>query len=263
MDMALPERAPQGPLVTFVDRLLLHPVRAVPLAFLVVIAIGAGLLMLPVSAKSGQATHWLDALFTAVSALCVTGLATVDTGTHWSHFGQGVILLLIQLGGLGLMLVATLLASLVWTRLSLAQIRRTGAENVGLTSAGQIKPAARLIVLVALGVEAVVALFLALRLCGHYDMAAAEAAWSGLFHAVSAYNNAGFGLRADGAVGWSADPLMLGPIAIAILIGGLGLPVLWDLRANSVRQAGALVAAYQGHGDRRGTVAAARFRRHA
>lgn len=234
--MALPERAPQGPLVTFVDRLLLHPVRAVPLAFMTVIAIGTGLLMLPVASQSGQATHWLDALFTAVSALCVTGLATVDTGSHWSYFGQGVILLLIQLGGLGLMLVATLLASLVWTRLSLAQIRRTGAENVGLTSAGQIKPAARMIVLVALAVEVLVALFLALRLWGHYDMAAAEAAWSGLFHAVSAYNNAGFGLRADSVVGWASDPLMLAPIAMAILIGGLGLPVLWDLRANSVRQ---------------------------
>lgn len=233
--MALPERAPQGPLVTFFDRLMLHPVRAVPALFALVALAGAGLLMLPVAAKSGTMTPPLDALFTAVSALCVTGLVTLDTGTHWSLFGQGVILLLIQLGGLGLMLVATLLASLIWSRLSLAQLRMTGAENVGLTSAGQIRPAARLILGVALIVELAVAVVLMLRFWQHYGLAPAEAIWSGLFHAVSAYNNAGFGLNADSAMSWANDPLVLVPLMAAIVIGGLGLPILWDLRTNRLR----------------------------
>lgn len=234
--MPLPDRAPQGPLIAFTDRLMLHPVRAVPLAFLTIALAGTGLLMLPAAVQSGTPTPWLDALFTAVSALCVTGLVTLDTGTHWTAFGQGVILLLIQIGGLGLMLIATLFASLIWRRLSLAQQRRTGAENMGISGAGQIRPAARLIVIIALIVELTIAVMLTARLWLGHGLAPAEALWSGLFHAVSAYNNAGFGLHADSAMRWAADPFMLGPMAIAILIGGLGLPVLWDMRENSVRE---------------------------
>lgn len=234
--MALPERAPQGALVQFFDRLLVHPVRAVPLAFAVVAAIGTLLLMLPAAAKSGAGTPWLDALFTAVSALCVTGLVTLDTGSHWTMFGQGVILALIQIGGLGLMLIATLFASLIWKRLSLAQQRRTGAENVGFTSAGQIRPAAKLIVGVALVVELTIAAVLTARLWSGHDLAFGEALWSGLFHAVSAYNNAGFGLYADSVMRWAGDGLILVPLALAVIIGGLGLPVLWDMRENSLRQ---------------------------
>lgn len=234
--MALPERAPQGPMVRFFDRLLLHPVRAVPIAFFVVGALGTVALMLPMAARSGTPTPLLDALFTAVSALCVTGLVTLDTGTHWTTFGQSVILALIQVGGLGLMLVATLLATLIWKRLSLAQQRLTGTENVGLTSAGQIRPAARLIVGVALVAELILAAALTARLWSGYDQPFGEALWSGLFHAVSAYNNAGFGLHADSVMRWAGDPLILAPLALAIIVGGLGLPVLWDMRENSLRQ---------------------------
>ena len=234
--MALPERAPQGPLVTFFDRLLLHPVRAVPLAFLVVAAFGTVLLMMPVSARTGVPTPWIDALFTAVSALCVTGLVTLDTGTHWSSFGLGVILFLIQVGGLGLMLIATLLASLIWSRLSLAQLRRTGAENVGISTSAQIKPAVRLIVLVALVVELTIALLLTWRFWQSYGMQPLAALWSGVFHAISAYNNAGFALNADSAVAWAADPVILGALGLSIIIGGLGLPLIWDMRQNSIAQ---------------------------
>lgn len=234
--MALPERAPQGPLVNFFDRLLLHPVRAVPLAFLVVAALGMLALMLPLAARDGAPTPWVDAMFTAVSALCVTGLATVDTGTHWSPFGLGVILALIQIGGLGLMLIATLLAGLIWSRLSLAQLRRTGAENVGISTSAQIKPAVRLIVLVALVMELAIALVLSWRFWERYDLGPLDALWSGVFHAVSAYNNAGFGLSSDSAVQWAADPVILGALGLAIVVGGLGLPLIWDMRQNSIAQ---------------------------
>jgi trk system potassium uptake protein TrkH len=234
--MALPDRAPQGPLIAFTDRLLLHPVRAVPLAFLVIATLGTLGLMLPAATNSGVPTPWLDALFTAVSALCVTGLVTLDTGTHWSGLGQAIILFLIQIGGLGLMLIATLLASLIWSRLSLAQMRRTGAENVGISAAAQIKPAARLIVVIALTVELLIALVLTWRFWNNYGLEPAAALWSGVFHAVSAYNNAGFGLNLDSAVQWAADPVMLAALGMAIFIGGLGLPLIWDMRKNSIAQ---------------------------
>lgn len=218
-----------------VDRLFVHPVRLVALAFLAIALAGTLLLMLPMASASDRVTPAIDALFTAVSALCVTGLATLDTGTHWSGFGQIVILVLIQLGGLGLMLVSALLAGLVWKRLSLAQHRALGAENSGLASPAMVKPALRLVVGAALLVEALLALWLTLRLMWGHDMSLGEASWFGLFHAISAYNNAGFGLRADSMMGFAGDPLILGGIAAAILIGGLGLPVLWDLRANRAR----------------------------
>jgi trk system potassium uptake protein len=234
--MALPDRAPQGPLINFFDRLLLHPVRAVPLAFLVVAVVAMVLLMLPAATRSGVSTPWIDALFTAVSALCVTGLVTLDTGTHWSPFGLGVILFLIQIGGLGLMLIATLLASLIWSRLSLAQIRRMGAENVGISTSAQIKPAVRMIVVVALVVELAIALILTVRFWQGYGMDPLAALGSGVFHAISAYNNAGFGLNADSAMQWAADPIILGALGMAIVIGGLGLPLIWDMRQNSIAQ---------------------------
>ncbi|MFJ5693791.1 hypothetical protein ACIP9X_08045 [Arthrobacter sp. NPDC093125] len=96
-----------------VRRALSHPVRSVPLAFLCVIVIGAGLLMLPVSRTGSEPEVFMPALFASVSAVCVTGLITVDTATFWTPFGQGVILGLIQAGGFGIMTLATLLALLV------------------------------------------------------------------------------------------------------------------------------------------------------
>ena len=90
-----------------------HPARVVPLAFLITILIGAGLLMLPIARADAIAAPWLTALFTAVSAVCVTGLVTVDTGTYWSAFGQWVIMALVQVGGFGMMTAATLLGLMV------------------------------------------------------------------------------------------------------------------------------------------------------
>jgi Trk-type K+ transport system membrane component len=90
-------------------KLLLHPARVVALVFLLAILVGSALLMLPIAHAEGMAAPWVTALFTAVSAVCVTGLVVVDTGTYWSTFGQSVILLLFQLGGFGMMTVATLL----------------------------------------------------------------------------------------------------------------------------------------------------------
>lgn len=212
-----------------IDRMLLHPVRAVPLAFLIFALVGTCLLMLPLASASGEPTRFIDALFTAVSALCVTGLVTLDTGTHWSGFGQAIILILIQLGGLGLMLVATLLLGLFAGAMPIAQRRLAGAEVAGLGAIGDIRGATRLILGVAIVVELVVASILLASFTLVYDQPLAEAAWSAVFHAVSAYNNAGFGLYPDSLMRFATDPLVLVALATALILGGLGFPVLWDL----------------------------------
>jgi trk system potassium uptake protein len=228
--MALLLREPIQPIAAYADRLFLHPVRTVVLSFASLSLLGGLLLSLPLATQSGQPTPFIDALFTAVSALCVTGLATVDTGTHWSPYGQALILLLIQLGGLGLMLVATLLGSLFWSRLSIAQQRRTSAEMSALTLTGDLRAAVRLIIKVALFAEVALAAVLAFRFWQGHDMPALQALWHGVFHSISAYNNAGFGLRADSLMAFASDPFILVPVALAIIVGGIGFPVLWDIR---------------------------------
>ena len=187
------------------------------------------LLMLPVSHAEGRAASWLIAFFTSVSAVCVTGLVVVDTGTYWSGFGQAIIMILFQVGGFGMMTAATLLGLMVnrSPRLRTRLITQVETHSLGL---GDISSVARLVFVVTLASEAIIAAILALRLHFKYDLAWGEAAWSGLFHAVSAFNNAGFSIHADSLMRYAADALILLPIMIAILVGGIGFPVLHDVR---------------------------------
>ncbi|WP_339544521.1 TrkH family potassium uptake protein [Pseudomonas sp. RA_35y_Pfl2_P32] len=208
---------------------LLHPARAVALVFLAAILVGSGLLMLPISHAEGSAAPWLTAFFTAVSAVCVTGLVVVDTGTYWSTFGQSVILLLFQLGGFGMMTVATLLGLMVNSsfRLRTKMIAQFESRSLRL---GDIASVAKLVLVVTFALELIIALSLTLRLHLAYDLPWAEAAWSGLFHAVSAFNNAGFSIHPDSLVRYATDVFILLPVMTAIVIGGIGFPVLHDLR---------------------------------
>jgi potassium uptake TrkH family protein len=210
-------------------RTLLHPNRAVALIFLAVILMGTGLLMLPVSNAEGISAPWITAFFTAVSAVCVTGLATVDTGTYWSTFGQVVILLLFQLGGFGIMTVATLLGLLVNSslRLRTRMIAQSESRSLGM---GDVVSVAKVVLLVTFVMELLVAGLLTLRLHFAYGQPWGEAAWSGLFHSVSAFNNAGFSIYPDSLMGYATDALILLPVMAAIVIGGIGFPVLNDLR---------------------------------
>lgn len=200
-----------------------------PLAFLIAILIGTVLLMLPASRSGPDSAPFLTALFTATSAVCVTGLIVQDTPTYWSAFGQGVILALFQVGGLGIMTGATLLGLLVTRRLKLSSRLVAQAETKSL-SLGDVTGILRLIVMVTVTVELLTAAVLALRLRLAYDNAWGEAAWHGLFQAVSAFNNAGFSTHSDSLSGFALDPAMLIPIMAAVVIGGLGFPVLFELR---------------------------------
>ena len=210
-------------------RSVLHPARAVALAFLMAIAFGTALLMLPFSHAGGQGAPWLAALFTSVSAVCVTGLTVVDTGTYWSGFGQGVIMALFQFGGFGMMTAATLLGLLVNNspRLRTKLMSQQETRTLGL---GDVTSVARLVLVVTFASELLIATVLTLRMHFAYDLPWPQAVWSGAFHAVSAFSNAGFSIHADSVTRYAGDALILAPLMIAIVAGGIGFPVLHDLR---------------------------------
>lgn len=210
-------------------KIILHPARAVTLAFLGTSLAGMLLLMLPVARASGTAAPPLVALFTSVSAVCVTGLVTVDTGTYWSTFGQAVIMVLFQLGGFGMMTAATLLGLMVnrSPRLRARLMTQTETRLLGL---GDVSSVARIVLVVTLVSQAVIAAVLTLRLHFAHGLDWVEAGWSGLFHAVSAFNNAGFSIHADSLVRYAGDALVLLPLLLGFVVGGIGFPVLHDLR---------------------------------
>ena len=235
--MALLLKEPMQPVAAYADRLVLHPVRTIVLSFATLALIGAVLLSLPLATQSGAPTRFLDALFTAISALCVTGLTVVDTGSHWSLFGLIVILTLIQVGALGLMAVATLLGALFWGRLSIAQHRRTSHEISAFSHDGDMRRALALIMKIALAAQALLAVVLALRFYASYDLAPMTAIGHGLFHGIAAYTNAGFALWPDSLVRFSHDPLILLSVGLAIFVGGIGFPVLWDIAHQRWRRA--------------------------
>ncbi|WEF31988.1 TrkH family potassium uptake protein [Pseudoduganella chitinolytica] len=206
-----------------------HPSRTVALGFMLAIFAGTLLLMLPWARPAGQDTPLIVAFFTAVSAVCVTGLVVVDTGTYWSSFGQWTIMGLFQLGGFGMMTAATLLGLMVnrSPRLRTRLITQAETRSLGL---GDVTSVAKLVFVVTVFCQLLIATFLALRLRFGYDLGWYEAGWSGLFHAISAFNNAGFSIHADGLMRYATDALILLPIMVAIVIGGIGFPVLHDLR---------------------------------
>jgi potassium uptake TrkH family protein len=192
------------------------------------VAVGTGLLSLPIATESGERASLVDAVFTATSAVCVTGLVTVDTGGYWSTFGEIVILALIQAGGLGIMTLGTTLAVAVSRRLGL-RARLLAQTETKQLSAANLRRVVRNIVLFSLASEAVVAVVLTLRLALAYDRPFGSAVYEGVFHSISAFNNAGFALYADSLMGFVGDPWVILPISLAVIIGGLGFPVVFEL----------------------------------
>lgn len=207
---------------------LLHPVRLVPLAFLAVIIVGAGMLMLPISRTGDSGDIVTTAFFTAVSSVCVTGLITVDTATYWTPFGHGVILALIQVGGFGIMSLATLLALFVRKTIGLRGQLVAQSETHTLNF-GDVKSVLFKVLKIMAVFEACTALVLTARFWIAYDDNPGTALWHGVFHAISAFNNAGFALYSDNLIGFAEDPWIIVPICAAIVAGGLGFPVIIQL----------------------------------
>jgi trk system potassium uptake protein TrkH len=207
-----------------------RPGVALATGFLVLIAIGSALLTTPLASASGAWTSPVDALFTATSAVCVTGLAVVDTGTYWSPFGQVVVLLLIQLGGFGFMSGSTLLLLLLVGRGTSLNDRIGAQETLGVRDLGSVRPVLRLVVVFTIVSEVAGWVVLGLAFLARSGDAA-NAAWYGLFHSISAFNNAGFDLIGGfhSFTGYADDPVVLVPIAVLVILGGLGAAIVGDV----------------------------------
>ncbi|WP_408648610.1 TrkH family potassium uptake protein [Streptomonospora mangrovi] len=212
-----------------------RPPQLTAAAFAGVVAIGTALLALPAATESGESAGWLNALFTATSAACVTGLIIVDTPAYWSTFGEIVILVLIQVGGLGIMSLATMLSLLVTRRVRLRQQVRTEAETKSLTL-GDVRQVVAGIVVVTAVVEGAVAVLLSARFLLGYGEPLGRALYLGVFHAVSAFNNAGFALYTYNLEDFAGDPWILLPLAFAVVFGGLGFPVWVELWRHARRR---------------------------
>ena len=204
---------------------LANPLRLLLVVFAGLIVVGAFVLMLPVSRTDGSPADFVTALFTSTSAVCVTGLTVVDTTTYWSGFGQFIIMLLIQLGGLGIVTLATLAFMLLSDRLGIFHMKTLAAET-GADSLAGVRGLVRIVVGVTLACEAVIALVLSLRFWTAYDMPFDTGLYHGVFHAISAWNNAGFALYSDNMIQFVSDPIVSITISIAVILGGIGFPVL-------------------------------------
>ena len=211
----------------------LNSFQIIILGFSGVILLGACLLALPVSSRSGTATPFLDALFTSTSAVCVTGLVVRDTGTYWSAFGQVVILLLIQIGGMGVITVAASFAMISGRKISLMQ-RSTMQEAISAPKVGGIVRLTGFIVRITLTIELLGAAVMAPVFCRDFGL---RGLWMALFHSVSAFCNAGFDLMGarepfSSLTAYATDPVVNGTVMLLILTGGIGFLTWDDIRAN-------------------------------
>lgn len=208
-----------------------HPAQAVLVGFALAILIGAALLTLPIATTGVGGASMIEALFTSVSAVCVTGHIIVDTPTYWTGFGQAVILALIQVGGFGVMTFASVIGLAVVRKLSLRS-KLTAAAEVKSLGLNDVRALVLGVVRISLIVEGIVAVLLTARFGLGYGKPFGEAVWLGSFHAISSFNNAGFALFSDSFIGFVGDPWICLPMCAAIILGGLGFPVIMQLRKH-------------------------------
>ncbi|MFH1008822.1 MAG: TrkH family potassium uptake protein [Candidatus Latescibacterota bacterium] len=204
--------------------LQMNPAQLLGLSFAGLIFVGSILLTFPAATKDGYGASMLTALFTATSATCVTGLVVVDTGTHFSTFGQIVILCLIQLGGLGMMTFSTSLALIFGKRLGVRE-RATMQEVLDAPDPASLIRIVRYIVKMTVCAELIGATILFVRFKFVYP-SVLKAAYYALFHAISAFCNAGFGLYSDSLTGFHGDLIVNFTITTLIIMGGIGFVVV-------------------------------------
>lgn len=212
------------------------PFQMIVMSFLGLIAAGTILLMIPAATAEGKGAPFLTAFFTTVSASCVTGLTVENTGIYWSGFGQAVILFLIQIGGLGVVTMAVTLTMASGRRIDLMQ-RSTMQEALAVPQLGGIVRILRFILKFTFGIEAIGVLLLMPVFCRDYGWG--QGVWMAVFHAVSAFCNAGFdllGTRGGGSLmAYAGDPLVNLTIMALIVAGGLGFITWADLHVNGWR----------------------------
>ncbi|RXT07108.1 TrkH family potassium uptake protein [Ammoniphilus sp. CFH 90114] len=204
----------------------LHPARLLILGFGFLIVVGTLLLMLPISTRPGHQLGFIDALFEATSAVCVTGLVVVDTGTTFTLFGQIVLLALIQIGGWGFMTAGVFMFIILGKKIGLKE-RLVLQSTLNQFSIQGVVKLVILIISLTVFMESVGALLLALR--WSYEMPWSTALYYGIFHSISAFNNAGFGLEPDSLSKWVGDPTINLVITFLFMAGGIGFTVILDL----------------------------------
>ena len=204
----------------------INPAHFLIFGFLGLILVGTLLLMLPIATSDRHHLSWIDALFEATSAVCVTGLAVVDTGTTFTLFGQLVLLVLIQLGGWGFMTSGILMFLLLGKRIGFKE-RLILKESINSFSLHGIISLVKRIILITLIVECLGAVVLAIR--WSFDMPWPQAVYYGIFHSISAFNNAGFGLEPDSLSKWVGDPTVNLMVTFLFIVGGIGFTVILDV----------------------------------
>ncbi len=207
----------------------LLPGQVVALAALGLIVLGACLLLLPFATNPGVHLGVIDALFTATSAVCVTGLIVMDTPQDFTAFGQGVILLLIQIGGLGYALMATMILLLLGRRLGLRD-RMMLSETMSTMDLQGLVRFVKLVLLITLTLEGVGAILLTIRFA--FDHPWDTAVYYGIFHAISAFNNAGFSLFSDSLISFQTDWTINAIVTTLVVLGSIGFLVFEDLLDN-------------------------------
>ena len=207
----------------------LSPMQIIALSFVLIIALGTFLLTRPIASRDGQSCPLLPALFTATSATCVTGLTPFDTWTQWSGFGQGVLLCLIEIGGLGFMSMATLFIFLLRRRIGLKQ-RMVMAQALSLNDMDGVVRLQKTVLLGSLSVEGLGALILTVHFLPRFGLG--KSLWLGVFHSMSAFCNAGFDifgfLEPGASLGqFQNDPVVLLTLGVLVIVGGLGF-LVWE-----------------------------------
>ncbi|QQY80371.1 trk system potassium uptake protein TrkH [Keratinibaculum paraultunense] len=210
----------------YLDKLELNPPRFLVVGFGVLIILGALLLSLPIATKSGEGVGFINALFTSASAVCVTGLTVVNTAQYWSLFGQIVILVLIQIGGLGFMTSATIMALLVGRKISLRE-RLIIKEQLNQNALSGMVRLTRYVILSTFIIEGIGAIFLSTSFIPRYGFK--TGVWFSIFHAISAFCNAGFDIIGNSMMSFVGDFTVNMTICLLIIIGGLGFSVLIDI----------------------------------
>lgn len=228
-----------GGLVEFLDYLHEHPAQTIVLSFFLVVVSGTVLLMMPFTSSDGHGLSFVNALFTSTSAVCVTGLVVVDTVTAFSLAGKIVILLLIQVGGLGIMILAFFTIYVFREGVSFED-RALISYAVSERHMGEIRDTVRRIIGITFAIEAAGAALLFVGFSQVYGPGS-RALFYAIFHSVSAFCNAGFALYSNSLVGFVGNPWICGTIAALIILGGLSFVVLIDVAATLNRRLGRLV----------------------
>ena len=210
----------------------MDPAKVMVIGFAAVILLGAFLLNLPIATKNGESIGLLDALFTATSAVCVTGLIVVDTATYWSSFGQVVIITLIQIGGLGFMTIATMFALLTKKKINLRE-RLLIQESLNQKDLSGMVKLTRYVILITFLIEGIGAILLSFTFIPQFGLG--RGVWYSIFHAISAFCNAGFDLMGSvsgpftSLTSYVDNFMIVMTISALIILGGIGFPVILDV----------------------------------